>query len=640
MKKVFLLLAFVILLACCNERSPFTNKFSDPVRLKIADLQDRRLADSLYPFFNHENPLYRMDAVKAFGSLQDSASVDRIGRLLLMDADTAVRKAAAFAMGQIKNSNCERILLGALVKEKYPPVIFEILEAYGKTTSRWQLDHPAQLNDSTKTAGLAWSLYRAGLRKKTDTLANRIAKKLLNKKYSERTRLGAAHYFARGATGFENAEEELIYTSRNDSSAEVRMAAASSLSKLPSDSSLAALKNIIKFDDDSRVITNAVRSLRTFPFSKIKHYLYEAIGHKDINVGIASSEVLIETLTEEDWIEVSALTSRNINWRVQANLYEAALKAGKNRDLAEEVKNVYKKSNDPYQKAALLHAFAFFPDAYEFVESKINNENIEVIRSTAASTLVSMNQQPDFPRRLQRPFAQMYKALMQSEDQAVVGTIASALADSDLGHKTILKDPAFLYEAKKKLKLPQDMEALQPIEAAIAHFENRDASLMTNDYNHPINWELIKTIPTGQLATIKTTKGSIVIALRVDEAPGSVANFVTLAKENYFKDKFVHRVVPNFVIQAGCNRGDGWGSEQYSIRSEFSPRRYHTGSVGMASAGKDTEGTQWFITHSPTPHLDGRYTLFAEVKEGMAVVNFLQVGDKILDVVLETSPGQ
>ena len=94
----------------------------------------------------------------------------------------------------------------------------------------------------------------------------------------------------------------------------------------------------------------------------------------------------------------------------------------------------------------------------------------------------------------------------------------------------------------------------------------------------------------------------------------------------------LNRVVPNFVVQGGCPRGDGWGSEDYSIRSEFSMRRYTTGSVGMASAGKDTEGTQWFITHSPTPHLDGRYTIFAEVSHGMDVVDQLEVSDTILSV--------
>jgi cyclophilin family peptidyl-prolyl cis-trans isomerase len=144
----------------------------------------------------------------------------------------------------------------------------------------------------------------------------------------------------------------------------------------------------------------------------------------------------------------------------------------------------------------------------------------------------------------------------------------------------------------------------------------------------------VKTIKKNQRVKIETTKGAIVLALLVEEAPGSVANFVELVSRKYFNDKFFHRVVPNFVIQTGCNRGDGFGSEDYSMRSEFSTRRYKEGSVGMASAGKDTEGTQWFITHSPTPHLNGRYTIFAEVVAGMEVVHAIQVGDQIKTISL------
>ena len=146
------------------------------------------------------------------------------------------------------------------------------------------------------------------------------------------------------------------------------------------------------------------------------------------------------------------------------------------------------------------------------------------------------------------------------------------------------------------------------------------------------HWSIVKRIPSDQKAIIKTSKGDITIRLFVDEAPGSVANFVTLASNKYYDGKFFHRVVPNFVVQGGCPRGDGWGSEAYSIRSEFSQRRYKTGSIGMASAGKDTEGTQWFITHSSTPHLEGRYTLFAEVVQGMDVVHQIEVGDTIISV--------
>ena len=116
-------------------------------------------------------------------------------------------------------------------------------------------------------------------------------------------------------------------------------------------------------------------------------------------------------------------------------------------------------------------------------------------------------------------------------------------------------------------------------------------------------------------------------------APMTTANWIELVKRNYFNGKNFHRVVPNFVIQSGCNRGDGFGAMNYIIRSEYSRAFYNrAGMVGMASAGPDTESSQFFITCAATPHLDGRYTIFAYVKEGMNIVETIQRGDKILKV--------
>ena len=150
------------------------------------------------------------------------------------------------------------------------------------------------------------------------------------------------------------------------------------------------------------------------------------------------------------------------------------------------------------------------------------------------------------------------------EDPAVLGTIASTLADSTLGYRSVLKSSSFLHKAKSRLRLPEHIEALQPIESAIAYFEGEKAPNVVNDFNHPIDWELVKRIPEDQRATIITTRGNIVLRLFVNDSPGSVANFISLAARDYFDNKLFHRVVPNFVIQAGCNRGDGWGSEDYS----------------------------------------------------------------------------
>jgi cyclophilin family peptidyl-prolyl cis-trans isomerase/HEAT repeat protein len=140
-------------------------------------------------------------------------------------------------------------------------------------------------------------------------------------------------------------------------------------------------------------------------------------------------------------------------------------------------------------------------------------------------------------------------------------------------------------------------------------------------------------------AVVNTDKGSFTIELLPDEAPLNVDNFVQLAQSGYFNNVTFHRVVPNFVIQGGDPRGDGNGGPGYQIRCEINEVPYERGAVGMALSGKDTGGSQWFITHSPQPHLDGGYTVFGRVREGMDVVDRIARGDVIQNIsVTESSP--
>jgi cyclophilin family peptidyl-prolyl cis-trans isomerase len=130
-------------------------------------------------------------------------------------------------------------------------------------------------------------------------------------------------------------------------------------------------------------------------------------------------------------------------------------------------------------------------------------------------------------------------------------------------------------------------------------------------------------------ATIHTAKGRIRIELFPQDAPITVDSFVTLARKGFFNGLTFHRVVANFVIQGGDPRGDGEGGPGYQIRCEINTRPYTRGAVGMALSGKDTGGSQFFITHSPQPHLDGGYTVFGRVVSGMEVVDRIERGDVI-----------
>jgi cyclophilin family peptidyl-prolyl cis-trans isomerase len=132
---------------------------------------------------------------------------------------------------------------------------------------------------------------------------------------------------------------------------------------------------------------------------------------------------------------------------------------------------------------------------------------------------------------------------------------------------------------------------------------------------------------------LETVRGDVYMDLYPRAAPFSVTSILKLATQRgFYRGLAFHRVVPNFVVQGGDPRGDGWGGPGYAIRSEFSMLSFETGSVGLASAGKDTEGSQFFITHSPQPHLDGRYTVVGKVTSGMDVVDRIEPDDRIYDL--------
>ncbi|RYZ43294.1 MAG: peptidyl-prolyl cis-trans isomerase [Myxococcaceae bacterium] len=141
--------------------------------------------------------------------------------------------------------------------------------------------------------------------------------------------------------------------------------------------------------------------------------------------------------------------------------------------------------------------------------------------------------------------------------------------------------------------------------------------------------------PPDTTLTLRTRKGDITVLLE-REAPLTGGNLVALAKQGYFRGVTFHRVVPDFVAQGGDPRGDGEGGPGHSIRCEMTRRPYTRGVVGMALSGKDTGGSQFFFTHAPQPHLDGRYTVFGEVLAGMDTVDALLEGTVIDDVIVGT----
>lgn len=140
-------------------------------------------------------------------------------------------------------------------------------------------------------------------------------------------------------------------------------------------------------------------------------------------------------------------------------------------------------------------------------------------------------------------------------------------------------------------------------------------------------------------AIIKTNKGDMKVELYSDDAPGTVENFVNLSKDGFYNGLRFHRVIPDFVIQGGCPKGDGTGGPGYSIDCELDGEKQHheRGALSMAHAGRNTGGSQFFICYNRdnTAHLDGNHTVFGKVVEGLEVIDEILQGDTIQEIEIK-----
>ncbi|MEO6189574.1 MAG: peptidylprolyl isomerase, partial [Saprospiraceae bacterium] len=300
-------------------------------------------------------------------------------------------------------------------------------------------------------------------------------------------------------------------------------------------------------------------------------------------------------------------------------------------------------SKSAYEKSAYIIALQNSPSYLSFLLQLGQKEKDPYTLTTLTQTIAHIYKNPTFPL--------LYKGSLNPIYNKTNFFLAKACQNYDVGSLAIIsewfrtekglirkyfKPDSSLRLAQKGLKLPRDIETYNEIENTLSVLNNKKFRSKSIEYNHPIQWKRLTNIHDTIHAEIICTKGKIEIELYPKLVPGSVTNFLELVDQNFFNGKIIHRVVPNFVIQVGCPRGDGYGSLDYSIRTESNTTLNYQkeGMIGMASAGLDTECSQFFITFSPTPHLDGKYTIFGKMTKGMDVMMLIEQGDKILKINL------
>lgn len=632
--------------------------FNDPDVRKLLELQDKSSIDSLYPFFHHKNPGVRFVAVRAFASIRNEDSLDSL-LAMLKDPVLEVRSMAAYALGQIGSARAETPLIAAFTTEDTLSVnnTFNrhVLEALGRCGGKTTLKNIATVvsyrdSDDELLMGQVRAFYHFGQRGIFDAAASGRALQLLSDNaIDEKIRLQAAHYFGRFKEAAETEyTDRLINQLSIEDNPEIRMPLAAAVSRLSAPGLDVKLVQLLNTEPDYRVKCNVLKGFQQVVFDSIKPTIYGLIKDPNLHVATSAAELIGRKAVKEDYYEVKLLITPELDWRVKTALYHSMMKilpvfyTKIKNDLVAEVKFYISQSTNPYERAEWLRVLG--DDPYQYLTlAAMNDKTTHPVEKTAlVEAMGRILQHPEFIRAYGSKFVGVRSyivnflvAACKSGDSGSIAAASAMLKEAKTGAKGFVRDTTWFDATKAKLKLPQDLEAYNELLQARAYLFDSVYTAYKAPYSHSVDFDLLQNYGDSVQVVMKTTKGNITLVLFTEKAPGSVANFLQLINKDYYDNKYFHRVVPNFVVQAGCPRGDGYGSMDYTIRSELNLNYYlEAGLLGMAHAGNHTESSQFFITHSPAPHLDGNYTIFGKVKEGMDILHTLYQGDKIIDVII------
>lgn len=326
--------------------------------------------------------------------------------------------------------------------------------------------------------------------------------------------------------------------------------------------------------------------------------------------------------------EISSLPDTVSNKAELRNSAEVLLKAMLDYKISDVKINSLLPLHTEYGVPDVLRAYAVYKpnDLFEVLRSHLKESDV-VIRATAADLMGDLPLSPEVTQLLEEALPKALKDNLNDAALSILDSLAkqkSEEANSAIKRGALNSDD-YLVRQRAVALLKENGGGDYSSQIGTVRTKNTLA-----DYQRALSRQ-----GKSVRAVVTTTKGSFTMELLPNEAPLTVDNFVQLAKRGYFRGIVFHRVVPNFVIQAGDPRGDGNGGPGYAIRCEINELPYERGTVGMALSGKDTGGSQWFVTHAPQPHLDGGYTVFARVIAGMNVVDAIVRGDIIRSIVIK-----
>ncbi len=672
-----LTIALALLSACASAiKGPSASAISevdvkrDARLLQMTDTRrlDTLLVDSLLADPNSER---RARAVLAIGQVKGKARYAKL-RELLLDPDTAIAANAAFALG-LAHDTIALYPLARAVAGAPDPVAIEAawsLGDFGETARSVLLIALGEGQSeprSSSTAAQRSALVRVALITATTKLRNTPVAVLLPWISDADPRVVRATAYVLGRTRAAAGLQAMLAL-RATTDEETRQHVARALVKSSAGDSLSgraeeALRALVA-DSSPRVRANAVRSLATFGASA-KDALLNALHDRDGNVRVSVAEAIGSVIGSEAaawhaaWladttlpVRVALLTGarragsnaladaelswvKSVDWRQRRAVVQArgadSLHAPKLADIAWGIRDI-----DGRVRSASVNALRDVvrgnPSAADTVRklltSQLDDADIGA-RAGGIAGLRSNASAVDVPRVLQA----YAKAATDTDNDvrfAAIAFIASAW------QRDSLRFDAALRQQLSTMAVPRDSteraaaRSITPL-ASWKSVVSTAAARPLSDYE-ALARKYVEADARPLTAVIHTAHGDVVIALASREAPLTVDNFVQLARRGYYRNTFWHRVVPNFVAQDGDPRGDGSGGPGYAIRDELNRLIHTRGSLAMALSGPDTGGSQYYLCHSPQPHLDGHYTVFGHILNGYDVLDRIVQGDRIQSI--------
>lgn len=596
-----------VLVACGSpheQRTP-PGRWSDERLVRVLQAQDHRDIPALIVLLADTAPVVREAAALALASAQDSASFPHL-LPLLKDGTARVRTAAAFALSFTSDT---------------------LLLAHLDSAAAHEADADAR-------TAMTRAAFRAAMgRRSSDALF--LLGHLEGTDAEVRTR-AAATLARRPKEQLLPLREGIMQAIAAEKDPDVRSFLVLALRHATDTATHRALRELAS-DPDPRIRVSALRALGSHADPG---FLLGHVRDTVAPVRRTALEQLAGLRPTDGGAALCAAAEAGTDPATALSLYGLAMRDGDaamRKRCADGLDKLAQMGLGPYLQAELVKARFADHGSLDTLRTIVLSNGPAVVRQAAFEQWWNNLAKRADATELDVTYAGLYRpaveAAFTSKDAGLVAAACEKLSGWEnngcsLADLRMLIPQERVQQVRSVLHPIRDLETLQLLDALVAARDGRPVPKHAGpSFNHPIDPVKLRTLPQGQRYRIVTTKGEIVIATDVDGCPGSSLAFDSLVTAGYYDGKAFHRVVPNFVVQGGCPRGDGYGGMPWTLRTEIGRAPFTTGSVGLASAGRDTESCQFFITHNPTPHLDGRYTRFGEVVSGMDVVWSLEVGD-------------